>query len=211
MVRSCCHRGDVRLHARRGTPGPRRRRRARQGADRSNWLRCLSCDRRHLRCARKGGSGSARHCDAERDRGHPSKLARWDDSLDRRSTIDFSTDCDAESRRHRARGARHHRLLVRAPMNRPALSIFSNASDAASRIAMLAWFMIGLSAIILIIVIATMAIAVMRNRERDPLDVDLRERGIGSIIWGGAVLPTVVLIAVFVVSLGAMSKFSPPT
>jgi cytochrome c oxidase subunit 2 len=90
------------------------------------------------------------------------------------------------------------------------LSLFSRASDAAARITGLAWFMIGVSAVIFVGVLIAMIAAVMRNRQRDALGVDLSERGLGWILWGGTVMPALVLVAVFVVSLGAMSKFSSP-
>ncbi len=88
--------------------------------------------------------------------------------------------------------------------------MFSTASDAAERIAKLGWFMIVLAAIIFAGVMIAMLIAATRNRARDPRDVDLTETGTGWIIWGGAVMPGVVLLAVFVVSLGAMGKFPEP-
>jgi cytochrome c oxidase subunit II len=94
-------------------------------------------------------------------------------------------------------------------MNRNPLSIFSNASDAASRVSMLAWFMILASAVVFCIVIAIMVAAVIRNRREESDTVDLSERGTAWVVWGGAVVPTLILVAVFAVSLGAMRKFSP--
>jgi cytochrome c oxidase subunit 2 len=94
-------------------------------------------------------------------------------------------------------------------MTQAPVSIFSHASDAAARVSALAWFMIGVSAVIFVGVMIAMVAAVMRNRRQDALGVDLRDRGLGWIVWGGTVMPALVLIAVFVVSLGAMSKFSP--
>jgi cytochrome c oxidase subunit 2 len=87
------------------------------------------------------------------------------------------------------------------------LSIFSTASDAAERVARLAWFMIILSGIIFVGVMIAMLAAAVRNRRRSAIDVDLSDPGTGWIIWGGAVMPGIVLLAVFVVSLGAMGRF----
>jgi len=90
------------------------------------------------------------------------------------------------------------------------LSIFSSASDAAARVTRLAWVMIVLSAIIFVGVVVTMLLAVRRNR-RNGTAVDLTERGNGWLIWGGTVMPGIVLVALFIVSLGAMSKYSTAT
>ncbi|HEY4306736.1 MAG TPA: cytochrome c oxidase subunit II [Gemmatimonadaceae bacterium] len=92
-------------------------------------------------------------------------------------------------------------------MTQTPLSIFSDASDAASRITHLAWFMIVLSVIVFVAVVAIMAVAVMRGRRNAPT-VDLSARGNGWIVWGGAVIPGLILGVIFIVSLGAMSKFS---
>ncbi|HXT14368.1 MAG TPA: cytochrome c oxidase subunit II [Gemmatimonadaceae bacterium] len=87
------------------------------------------------------------------------------------------------------------------------LSIFSTASDSAERVSKLAWFMIILSAIIFAGVMLTMVAAMLRNRRRNSVDVDLSDPGTGWIIWGGAVMPGIVLLAIFVVSLAAMGRF----
>jgi cytochrome c oxidase subunit 2 len=95
-------------------------------------------------------------------------------------------------------------------MNDAPLSMFSRASDASSRIANLAWFMIGLSAVIFAGVVVTMVVAARRNRRRDANAVDLSAPGSRFIWWGGAVMPGVVLAAVFIAALGAMRQFSTP-
>lgn len=76
------------------------------------------------------------------------------------------------------------------------LDVFSPASESATRIATLGWFMVIVSGIIFAGVVATMVIAVARHRDRDPQTFDLDERGRGWILWGGTVLPVVVLGAV---------------
>jgi cytochrome c oxidase subunit 2 len=90
------------------------------------------------------------------------------------------------------------------------LSIFSSASDAAARIAGLASFMIVLSSVVFAVVVAIMFVAVRRNRHQST-EVDLAEHGRGWVIWGGAVIPGIVLVAVFGVALHAMGAFSPAT
>jgi cytochrome c oxidase subunit 2 len=90
------------------------------------------------------------------------------------------------------------------------LELFSTASDAAERVSTLAWFMIILSGVVFVGVTVAMLMATMRNRARNAYDVDLSNRGAGWIVWGGAVMPTIVLVAVFVFSLGAMARFTTP-
>lgn len=87
------------------------------------------------------------------------------------------------------------------------LSVFSTASDAAERVSKLAWFMIILAAIIFVGVMTTAAVAAFRNRTSDATSVDLSDPGAGWIIWGGAVIPGIVLAAIFVMSLSAMGRF----
>jgi cytochrome c oxidase subunit 2 len=94
-------------------------------------------------------------------------------------------------------------------MKNTPLSIFSHASDAVARITTLTWFMIILSAVIFCAVIAVMIAAVLRNRRRDATKVDLSEPGDRFVVWGGAILPGLVLVMVFIVALGAMRQFSP--
>ncbi len=127
------------------------------------------------------------------------------------------------SRIHRADRARHQGgarrrvaalvpaavLLAVAGCDAP-LSIFSRASDSARSVSYLAWFMIILSAIVFIGVMLLYAFGVRRNRERNPADVDLSERGVGWIVWGGAVMPGIVLLAVFVVGMAAMGRYPEP-
>jgi cytochrome c oxidase subunit II len=91
------------------------------------------------------------------------------------------------------------------------LSTFSTASAAAERISRLTWFMIALAAFIFIAVIAAMAMAVLRNRARNAADVDLTDPGAGWIVWGGVVMPGVVLVAIFIVAMSAMGRWSEPT
>jgi len=90
------------------------------------------------------------------------------------------------------------------------LSIFSRASDSAARISTLGWFMIILSGVIYIGVMAAMVAAMLRNRRRNPADVDLTERSVGWIVWGGAVMPAIALLATFVVGVAAMGRYPEP-
>src|SRR5882757_2939410 len=85
------------------------------------------------------------------------------------------------------------------------MEIFSTASDAAERVTSLAWFMIIASAVVFTGVMLTIMVAVRRNRERDSA-IDLTPRSNGWIIYGGALMPTLVLATIFVVSLSAMGR-----
>jgi cytochrome c oxidase subunit II len=87
------------------------------------------------------------------------------------------------------------------------MSMFSDASDAAASVSKLGWFMIWLSAAIFALVVALMVGGILRNRSRSATEVDLEDKGAGWLIWGGAVFPGVVLLALFVVSMMAMSRF----
>jgi cytochrome c oxidase subunit 2 len=87
------------------------------------------------------------------------------------------------------------------------LSMFSTASESAERVSKLTWFMIALAAVIFVGVMGTMAAAAVRNRARNPADVDLSDPGTGWIVWGGAVMPGIVLLVLFVVAMAAMGRF----
>jgi cytochrome c oxidase subunit II len=87
------------------------------------------------------------------------------------------------------------------------MSMFSDASDAAASVSKLGWFMIWLSAAIFALVVALMIAGMLRHRARSATDVDLSDKGVGWLVWGGAVFPGVVLIAIFVVSMAAMGRF----
>jgi cytochrome c oxidase subunit 2 len=82
--------------------------------------------------------------------------------------------------------------------------MFSTASAAAARIAGLTWFMIILSCLIMILVVAIMAAAIARGRRRDPELVDMQERGNGWLLWGGTVMPAAVLITIVIFAVRLM-------
>ena len=84
------------------------------------------------------------------------------------------------------------------------LSIFSTASDAAARVSTLTWFMTILSVVIFAGVMAIMFLAAARHRHHSALGVDMTDRSHAWIIWGGTVMPGIVLLAIFIVGLGAM-------
>jgi cytochrome c oxidase subunit 2 len=100
-------------------------------------------------------------------------------------------------------------VLVLATACDAPLSTFSTASDAADRLAALAWFMIILSAVIFVAVLGIMVAAIRRHRDRDALGVDMSDRTNAWLIWGGTVMPALVLLAVFTVGLGAMRRPAP--
>jgi cytochrome c oxidase subunit II len=86
------------------------------------------------------------------------------------------------------------------------MEIFTTASDDSARAARLSWFMIILATIVFAGVMATMVLALRRNRERSANDVTLTDPGTGWIVWGGAVMPAVVLGTIFVVAMTAMGR-----
>lgn len=85
--------------------------------------------------------------------------------------------------------------------------IFSSASDPAERVTRIAWFLIGLAAVVYAGVMAIMIASFFRNRSRRENTVDLSDPGVGWIVWGGAVMPAVVLGSIFVVAMTAMGRF----
>jgi cytochrome c oxidase subunit 2 len=100
-------------------------------------------------------------------------------------------------------------LLAIAGCDAP-LSIFSRASDSARSVSYITWFMIILSAVVFTGVMALYVVAMRRNRDRNPADVDLSERGVGWIVWGGAVMPGFVLLVLFVLGMAAMGRYPEP-
>lgn len=84
------------------------------------------------------------------------------------------------------------------------------AGPAAERIAHLTWFLLWLSAIVYLAVIIVLAMAVVRNRRRE-LTVDLTPHSTSLVAVGGAILPGVVLVTIFVVSTSMMGAFPTPT
>lgn len=99
-------------------------------------------------------------------------------------------------------------ILLAAACEAP-LSTFSRASNAAERISWLTWFMTILSGAVFLVVMALMVAAIRRHRDRDAARVDVTDRGHAWLIWGGAVMPALVLLAVFLVGLAAMRQPVP--
>lgn len=87
------------------------------------------------------------------------------------------------------------------------LPTLHTASPPADRIARLGWFMIGAAALVFVAVVLIQLLALRRHRERDPVAVDLMPQGHGWIVWGGAVIPAIVLVAVFLVGTAALGRF----
>jgi cytochrome c oxidase subunit II len=87
------------------------------------------------------------------------------------------------------------------------MSMFSNASEPAARVRNIAWFMIILAAIVYVIVIGAMIVAARRNREGDPLAVDLSRPGVKWVVIGGIIMPALILAAVFVVGETALGAY----
>src|SRR5690349_10673265 len=89
------------------------------------------------------------------------------------------------------------------------MQMFSSASEPASRITRLTWFMVILAGIVYAIVMGAMVIAVRRNRQRSATDVDLSKAGVRPIVIGGFLLPALVLTAVFGVAETALGSRHP--
>jgi heme/copper-type cytochrome/quinol oxidase subunit 2 len=80
-------------------------------------------------------------------------------------------------------------------------------SEPARRIALLGWFMIVLAAIVFLGVALVLSWAVARNRYAADRTPDLTPRGRGWIIFGGALMPALVLATIFVVATSTLGMF----
>jgi cytochrome c oxidase subunit II len=87
------------------------------------------------------------------------------------------------------------------------LPVLSGASEAARRTAQLGWVMLVLAGIVFLIVSGVLALAVRRNRRRDPAGVDLSEPGSRFVVTGGIVFPGLVLTALFVYGTATLGIF----
>ncbi len=85
--------------------------------------------------------------------------------------------------------------------------VLQPASSSADRIAWLGWLMTGLGAVIFVAVVVIQWLAVHRGSKRDPTAVDLAPRKSSWIVWGGAVMPAIVLVAVFLIGSTALGRF----
>ncbi|HYU57871.1 MAG TPA: cytochrome c oxidase subunit II [Actinomycetota bacterium] len=80
----------------------------------------------------------------------------------------------------------------------------------AARIANLWWVMFGISVVVIAVVSGLLAAAILRRRRRQ-LDPDAEPRwGLRLILWGGAILPVVVLTAMWVLTLRDLRAISEP-
>lgn len=84
------------------------------------------------------------------------------------------------------------------------LSTFSSGSDTAERTANLAWLMVALSAAIFVFVCVVMLVAIARRRGSEEAVAGLDERGGGWVLWGGTVMPVIVLSLISVVAVRVM-------
>jgi cytochrome c oxidase subunit 2 len=90
------------------------------------------------------------------------------------------------------------------------MSIFSYVTDSVARITRLTWFMIALAAVVYVVVMAIMLVAMRRNRQGDPTQVDLSDPGNRWVIVGGLIMPAIVLGTVLVFALAAMGRERHP-
>jgi cytochrome c oxidase subunit 2 len=87
------------------------------------------------------------------------------------------------------------------------LPVLSGASEAARRTAQLGWLMLILAGIVFLIVLVVLALALRRNRRRDPAAVDLSEPGSRFVVTGGIVFPGLVLTGLFVYGTATLGFF----
>lgn len=101
-------------------------------------------------------------------------------------------------------------VAVLCPGCRSDMSVFEPAGPYAAKITHLTWFLVILSTVVFVGVMVVVAMAVSRNRTRDPAEVDLAGRPHHFILIGGAIIPAIVLTAVFVAAMHVTGLFPPP-
>ena len=89
------------------------------------------------------------------------------------------------------------------------MPLLDDAGEGAARISALGDFMLLLSAVVFAGVLVVLAWAVARNRRRPDEGPDLAEPGTKWVIFGGFVMPVVVLSAIFVVGMTTMAMLPP--
>ena len=85
------------------------------------------------------------------------------------------------------------------------------AGAGADRIASLAWFLIAVAAVVYVAVLAVLFAALARNRNGPRDAVDLTPTSTRFVSIGGAVIPGIILLGVFVVGLAIMGAVPTPT
>jgi cytochrome c oxidase subunit 2 len=87
-------------------------------------------------------------------------------------------------------------------------STFAPQSPAAERIATLWWFLFGLGSIIYLVVLGIMLYALFRGREDAAANGRWQQRGRRIILFGGALIPAVILLVIYGFTLTTLSALS---
>ncbi len=95
-------------------------------------------------------------------------------------------------------------------LDHSAMSTLGAGSREAARVTHLTWFLIILAAIIYVIVMAAMVVAIVRRRGTVSDAPDLARKGVRPVIIGGAVIPGVILVILFIAGLSAMRAYPTP-
>jgi len=95
-------------------------------------------------------------------------------------------------------------------LDQRAMSTLGAGSREAARVTHLTWFLLIAAAVVYVIVIAALLAAVLRRRGGVDADVDTTPVSVRPVIIGGAVIPGVILVALFVAGLGAMRAYPTP-
>jgi cytochrome c oxidase subunit 2 len=91
----------------------------------------------------------------------------------------------------------------------PAMSTLGAGSREAARITYLTWFLIIVAAVVYVVVIAFLATAIVRRRDSGEA-ADLAPKSVRPVIIGGAVIPGMILVVLFIAGLGAMRAYPTP-
>lgn len=89
------------------------------------------------------------------------------------------------------------------------MSMFGTGGPYAGRISSLTWFMIALAAAVFVAVIVTLWMGARRRRGESASDVDQSDPGTKFVVIGGAILPALVLLAVFIAAMSVTGVFPP--
>ncbi|HSO27679.1 MAG TPA: cytochrome c oxidase subunit II [Anaerolineales bacterium] len=89
-------------------------------------------------------------------------------------------------------------------------SMLDARGAAADRILFLWWVMFGLGTVIFLGVMAYLLLAMFRSRREDESEDSRKRHGKRAIVWGGLVLPTVVIVFLFALTVGVLAALEAP-
>ena len=89
-------------------------------------------------------------------------------------------------------------------------SMLNAAGPAAARINVLWWFMFAVGTIVYVVVMGYMLVALFRRRSGDFDEANPPNEGTGIVVWGGAIIPAIILLGTFGVTVFTMRALNEP-